>query len=70
MFPHEKYLKRVLEECQITKLVQDLGSLYINLVNIHGDENDFLIALEVSKILNDAAKKIAELGPKPQIRKI
>jgi hypothetical protein len=67
MFPHEEFLKKALEECQITKLVQDLGALYVSTVNAHGDEDDFLLALSVNRILDEAAGKIADLGPKPII---
>jgi arsenate reductase-like glutaredoxin family protein len=69
MYPHEKYLQYCLEDCQITKLIQDLGNLYFSLVskNENVSDQDLLIAMQVDKILQEAAIKIADLGPKPMI---
>ena len=72
MFPHEEFLKKALEECQITRLVQDLGNLYVSLVNMSipvtpEQDANFKIALKVCQILQKAADEIADLGPKPQI---
>ena len=64
MFPHEEFLKKALEECAITKLVSDLGSLYSSLVaqQTNCDDQDFAKSIEVYKILKDASAKIADLG--------
>ncbi len=71
MFPHEEYLKFALQDCMITKLVQDLGGLYVSLVsqNQEATDADFATALQVNKILEEAATKIAALGPKPEIKR-
>jgi len=63
-FPHEEFLAKALQECRISKLVQDLGGLYVSLVASDTSEN-FKIALEVNRILEQAAGEIADLGPKP-----
>lgn len=68
MFPHEEFLKKALEECRITALVQDLGFLYVQLVaGSNASQEDFQTALAVNKILKKAAEEIADLGPKPVI---
>lgn len=67
MFPHEEFLKKALEECSITKLVQDLGSLYVNMINKNCTNEEFQTALQVEKILVKASFEIADLGVKPHI---
>lgn len=67
MFPHEEFLQKALEECMITTLVHDLGGIYTKLVNRHGTNDDFAMAMKVEQILNKAADEIAALGPKPYI---
>lgn len=68
MFDHEQDLKNALEKCSITKLVQDLGNLYSSLVASSNSTNEeFALSLKVNKILSEAAKQIADLGPKPKI---
>jgi hypothetical protein len=69
MFPHEEYLKMAIEDCQISKLVDDLGGLYVGIVAKNEDATDeeFQVALNVYKILQKASEEIAALGPKPQI---
>lgn len=70
MFPHEEFLKKALQECLISTLVQDLANLYVALVNVspENDDEDFQKALAVSQILQRAASEIALLGPKPKIQ--
>lgn len=68
MFPHEEDLVRAIKCCKITKLVQDLGALYVDCTNVGATDEEFLIAMKVERILMSAAKEISELGPKPQIK--
>lgn len=69
MFPHEEFLKKALEECQISKLVMDLGGVYVALVGQQSElEWEFEQALKVDQILKEAAGKIADLGAKPKIQ--
>lgn len=65
MFPHEEFLVKALEECSITKLVQDLGTVYTTKVAAaeNATDEDFSKSLQVSRILQKAALEIADLGP-------
>ena len=72
MFPHEEFLQKALEECMITQLVRDLGNLYFSLyVRMRNNKEisveEFTTVISVNRILDEAADKIAELGPKPKI---
>ena len=68
MFPHEEFLQKACEECKISQLVSDLGGVYLTLVNRNiPSDRDFRIAMEVDRILKDAAEKIADLGSKLKI---
>jgi hypothetical protein len=62
MFPHEEQLKLALRDCKITKLVQDLGTIYVQM-NLASNES-LSLALKVDNILKKAAEEIANLGPK------
>ncbi len=69
MLPHEEFLKKAMEECQITALVNDLGTLYVTLVatNSKNSDDDFRTAMKVNQILKRAAEEISSLGAKPRI---
>ena len=63
MFPHEEFLQKALEECSMTKLVQDLGDLYVSLCLKQNVTDAWLQkVLKVNKILDKAASDIADLG--------
>ena len=69
MLPHEEFLKIALEVCMISKLVDDLGVLYVSLIanDPKYSMEEFFAALKVSQILQKASEDIAALGPKPKI---
>lgn len=63
MFPHEEFLQKALEECSMTKLVQDLGDLYTSLCIKQKVTDAWLQkVLKINKILDKAASDIADLG--------